>query len=335
MAKARLHHEVGWVVLLSMLAAAVAIEVGAPGIQITAAPIIGVLGVPAADDCGTVRLDRPRPERVALRGACFESFYVKWIESAGGQVVPVPFDMPHAQLRRLLSQLNGFLFTGGGLDLYLNTTYVQTAKFIYDFALSRKDDYFPVWGTCMGFQLLNILTAWNESVLCSYCYDSENIPLALELTSVALQSRLFRALGGHVTSILSQQNVTMNFHHDGIPPTVSATNPKLAAFYNVLSINHDRKGAPFVSTMEAKEWPIYGVQWHPERNQFEFTPGDDIPHFPDAVKVGQAMAEFFVAETRKSRHSFTSMAELQKLLIYNYCPVNNLYGQQTYYFGGA
>jgi hypothetical protein len=46
-------------------------------------------------------------------GSCFTSVYVKWIESAGGQVVPIPFDLPHSQLKSLYYNLNGILFTGG------------------------------------------------------------------------------------------------------------------------------------------------------------------------------------------------------------------------------
>ena len=40
-------------------------------------------------------------------------------------------------------------------------------------------------------------------------------------------------------------------------------NARLTAFYNVLSVNKDRNGKEFVSTIEAKKYPIYGSQWHP------------------------------------------------------------------------
>ena len=32
-------------------------------------------------------------------------------------------------------------------------------------------EYFPLWGTCMGFQLLNLLTSQNQSVLAHYAFD--------------------------------------------------------------------------------------------------------------------------------------------------------------------
>jgi gamma-glutamyl hydrolase len=42
------------------------------------------------------------------------------------------------------------------------------------------------------------------------------------------------------------------------------TNPALNKFYNVLSTNVDRKGVPFVSSIEAYDYPFYATQFHPE-----------------------------------------------------------------------
>lgn len=35
--------------------------------------------------------------------------------------------------------------------------------------------------------------------------------------------------------------------------------------FDVLSVNDDKKGRRFVSTIEGKKLPFYGVQWHPEK----------------------------------------------------------------------
>ena len=45
------------------------------------------------------------------------SYYVKWIEAAGAQVVPVPYNLTESQVEELFMKLNGILFTGGGLSL--------------------------------------------------------------------------------------------------------------------------------------------------------------------------------------------------------------------------
>lgn len=83
---------------------------------------------------------------IIAAGSCFESFYVKWIEAAGGQVVPIPFDISPEALRVLFQQLNGFLFTGGGLNLTLTSQYVKTAKVIFDLIQLNPRKHIPLWG---------------------------------------------------------------------------------------------------------------------------------------------------------------------------------------------
>lgn len=48
----------------------------------------------------------------------------------------------------------------------------------------------------------------------------------------------------------------------------------------------------------AYDFPIYGTQWHPEKNAFEWT-RPYIPHSISAVKTTFYMAQFFVNEGMK------------------------------------
>ncbi len=128
-------------------------------------------------------------------------------------------------------------------------------------------DYFPLWGTCQGFQLLSVLAAQDQSVLLRNYYDSYNYSIPLVLTSNAASSRLFNALSSETVKTLTQKNVTQNLHHNGVLPKSFTENANLAKVFTLLSVNTDRKGTPFGSTMEGKELPFYSTQWHPERNQ--------------------------------------------------------------------
>ncbi|KAL5499772.1 hypothetical protein EMCRGX_G011232 [Ephydatia muelleri] len=98
------------------------------------------------------------------------------------------------------------------------------------------------------------------------------------------------------------------------------SNLKLKKFYDVLSTNYDRKKTEFVSTIEAFDYPFYGVQWHPEKNNFEWTIKEHIPHSDHAVIISQTIADFFVQEARKSSHFFASKTEEYNSFIYNYNP---------------
>ena len=83
---------------------------------------------------------------------------------------------------------------------------------------NNNGDHFTLWGTCQGFQLLNIMTSGNWSILTRNAFNSENISLALDLQPGWNESRLLGTAPKHIIDILSTQNVTLNLHHDGVTP---------------------------------------------------------------------------------------------------------------------
>ncbi|KAK1892299.1 Gamma-glutamyl hydrolase [Dissostichus eleginoides] len=92
------------------------------------------------------------------------SSYVKYIESGGSRVMPI-----------------SLVFIGGAVDLE-KSDYARVAKIFYRLALKANDngDFFPIWGTCMGMQLLTVLVA-GKSLLEKT--TAENVALPLNLTS--------------------------------------------------------------------------------------------------------------------------------------------------------
>lgn len=283
-------------------------------------PVIGIMTQPFSDNTSYIAAS-----------------YVKFLESAGARVVPIPFNAPLANLTTLFAQLNGLLYPGGGADLADPTSpFLVAATHLYNLALASNDqgNYFPLWGTCLGFQTLSVMTAKSSSVLASG-FDSENLPLTLDMMAAAKSSRIYGTAPAEIYTTLTTEAVTMNNHQDGVTPASFTSNPNLAAFYNLLSTNVDRKGRPFASTIEGKNYPVYGVQWHPEKNAWEWTPNEDIPHSATAVAVCEYMAKFFVDEARKSK-VVTDYNTLMELVIWNYSPVfTGLTGSgfsQTYFW---
>ena len=207
-------------------------------------------------------------------------------------------------------------------------------------AANDAADPFPLWGTCMGFQFMSLLTAGDDAILCEQCFDSEGVayPLLFE-EPAATASRLYGELPPALKTKLATANLTANSHHDGIAPATFGTsgNAKLAAFYDVLSTNVDSVGRPFVSTIEAKRYPFFGTQWHPEKNNFEWglkLGPAAIPHGRDATAVSQYAADFFVQAARSSTHVFATPAAEAAALIYNYAAVPDPSGyfSQVYIF---
>ena len=56
----------------------------------------------------------------------------------------------------------------------------------------------------------------------------------------------------------------------------------------MLSTNYDLKGREFISMVEGRGGlPMWATQFHPEKNIFEWSTKDNIPHSGDAVLTAQ------------------------------------------------
>ncbi|OCT90246.1 gamma-glutamyl hydrolase [Xenopus laevis] len=258
--------------------------------------------------------------------------YVKFLESAGCRVVPIQLNLPEVEYRKLFRSINGVLFPGGSVDLQISS-FARTARIFYKLAIeaSSSGHYFPIWGTCMGFQILTAFTAGADLLSAT---SAENISLPLNLTDEVASSRMFLRAPPDLLRVLSQERVTANFHHFGLTPETFRANKKLSDFFRVLSTNRDINGVEFISTIEARNYPIYGVQWHPEVNRFQWRSDFSFPHSANAIWVSQYLADFFVNEARKSQNHFPTEKEENAALIYNWTPIYtaNISGYEQAYF---
>ncbi|XP_020901384.2 gamma-glutamyl hydrolase [Exaiptasia diaphana] len=246
--------------------------------------------------------------------------YVKFIESAGGRVVPIFPNATSDDILKIFNYINGVLFPGGGVSL-TESGYAKNGKLFYELSVKAFDEgvTFPVLGTCLGFELLNVITS-DDKVVLSHV-DAENLPTPLIFAEGFKESRMFSNAPEHLLKSIQDSSITMNNHHWGVTPENFQNNKNISSFYNVISTNKDREGKIFVSTIEGKRYPIYGLQWHPEKNQFEWSPRESIPHSPEAIELGQYIANFIVGQARLNNHKFPSPEEEAAALIYNYNPM--------------
>ncbi|XP_061585378.1 gamma-glutamyl hydrolase [Cololabis saira] len=259
--------------------------------------------------------------------------YVKYVESGGSRVMPIRLTLTTAEYENIFKNINGLIFIGGAADLE-TSDFARVAKIFYKLALAANDagDFFPIWGTCMGMQLLTVLVA-GENLLTDT--KAENLALPLNLTTEAYSSRMFQGFPEKLIKALTQEPLTGNFHHYGITVETFHENEKLRSFFTLLSTNVATNGAHFVSTLEGIRYPFYGVQWHPEVNRFQWDRKLNFPHSPHAVQLSSLLAEFFVNEGRRSLHHFINPEEEASSLIYSYTPVyarNFTSYEQLYFF---
>lgn len=289
--------------------------------QLNYRPIIGVLA------------QENLPWDQFARGSSYiAASYVKYLEAAGARVVPIRINRTEEEYAKIFNSINGLLLPGGDVDLQMSQ-FSRAAKIFYNLALKGNDagDYFPIWGTCQGFQQLTVLTA-NKNLLT--LTDTKAVALPLTLTSVAPSSRLFRNFPKDLLRSLASENITANFHSWSLSMQNYSRNAKLRRFYKILSTNSDGK-KEFISTMEANHYPFYAVQWHPEKSPFEWVDKPGMIHSVSAVRASFYTASFFVSEAMKNHHHYPSPDEEDKALIYNFSPVYRGFDAvfvQSYYF---
>ncbi|KAK2175337.1 hypothetical protein NP493_738g01009 [Ridgeia piscesae] len=92
------------------------------------------------------------------------SSYVKYLEQAGAGVVPILMSQEEDYYRDLFNKING-------LTTKREPGFKSSAG-----RSNEKGDYFPLWGTCLGFELLANLAA-EENILEQCHADNVLMPL--------------------------------------------------------------------------------------------------------------------------------------------------------------
>jgi len=259
--------------------------------------------------------------------------YVKFIMQAGGRVVPIRGKEPESYYQEIFKHINGVLLPGGGADT-IDSQYARSARIMFGLAkqANQAGDYFPMFGICLGFQtLVHIVAGGPRRHLTAGTGD---VSMPLEFTNAAATSRLLKDLPTDLLQALRDEPITYNYHKFGFDPRkFNGRDSKITAFFTVLSTNKDTDGKEFVSTYEAKHFPIYGTQWHPEKHNFEWDTSKHINHSLNAIRISQYLANFFVQEARKSSHAFSNSVEEGKAMIQNFPRrffTSNLY--EVFYF---
>ncbi|XP_051882906.1 LOW QUALITY PROTEIN: gamma-glutamyl hydrolase-like [Pristis pectinata] len=191
-------------------------------------PIIGILAQHTVDDLSEVA------------ATYVASSYVKYLESAGCRVAVIRLYLSETEYEKIFYSINGILLPGGAVDLQ-TSEFARVAGIFYRLALEACDqgDYFPVWGTCLGHQLLTALTA-GQNLLSRT--DSSKVALTLDFTEETKWCKMFRDFSPEMLRVLSEKPLTGNFHKYSVTLQAFEANEKLRSFYRLVSTSADRQG---------------------------------------------------------------------------------------------
>ncbi|KAL0871974.1 hypothetical protein ABMA27_004415 [Loxostege sticticalis] len=276
-------------------------------------PIIGVLSQEQAYNLKDVYAQENFMSYIAAS-------YVKDVEASGARVVPILIGKDRQYYRSLLERINGVLFPGGATYFNQSHGYADAGQHIYELAMEMNDagDYFPIFGTCLGFELLIILASGRgepeNRVKCHAFCNS-----AVEFTKDFRSSKMFKNINNDIDRMLAHENITANAHQFCVLDE-NMKRHNLTVDWRVTSYSEDENGLRYISSVEHRRYPFYGVQFHPEKSSFEWKASHKYAHSQNAIKANRYFMDFFVEECRKNVHSFGSESEENRYLIYNYPP---------------
>ena len=189
---------------------------------------------------------------------------VKWFADRGVDIIPIPYNTKSPE--KYMSRIHGLYLQGGPV---YNTSYMKTAARLLELALKANKDgeYFPVWGTCHGFQTLIMVFGGlplNGSEL-EYFDARSNYISNVKLTKMGAHARVAHEWSDWFKEYLQKGDHIYFANEHGISPESFLANDSLRKIFSLVAISHDRKGKRFASIIEAKKGlPFYGTQFHSE-----------------------------------------------------------------------
>jgi gamma-glutamyl hydrolase len=265
-----------------------------------------------------------------LNGTYYPISYVYWLESFGAEVMAIHYWYSYEEIDEILQKINGILFLGGGRLFLKNATWEKKAKFIIEKSIEYK---IPIWGTCLGFELMGIILSDNFTLLKNE-FNDVNILHNLQINNNTKRSSMFKLFYPNDYDILEYTNSTIYNHVWGFYPDEFMRDKKLDEITVVTSIAQDKEGNKFINSFEGKNKEFFAVQFHPEKNPFKRI-NYKLEQNMESLKVSQKLGMNFIQQTRKNKNRFNDEDRIKYDFFNTYNGTKNcIYDKsdETFYF---
>jgi gamma-glutamyl hydrolase len=185
------------------------------------------------------------------------------------QIYPIPYNT--TDYKYYFDRIHGLYIPSGIItkgkiivtdrsNQFLNTCY----EFIKLAIKSYNNNIpFPIWGTCLGME--SIIQAIDKNISLTRFNAYPNYTLRFNPTkSGMLYSNIIKNMDEETLNDWMKYPIEIHNHGKGISINKFNKSTLLTNMFNIISIGDDKEGHTFVSLIEGKKYPFYGVQWHPE-----------------------------------------------------------------------
>jgi len=280
-------------------------------------PVIGIVSTPS---------DFPQAYS-PTQFSYIKDMYVDFVIAADAIPIAIPWDLPVRDMVTILNSVNGLLFTGGDTSLWeydananemLFSNFTKRVAFIVDQVMKMNDRgvHFPIYGVCQGHQVIPLAVFGKPSAIDHFLHYGQLDTLDFPIEGK--ESRMFRNMPNHLFSFLNSKK-SMYFNHKyGFNASVLEEQKILEDFFFITAKGTDDNGKEFIAALEAKNYPIYTVQYHPERILAEWKNKTHYAHADEAAEAAIILAQFLVSEAKKNSNKFQSLEKLEKFLLANH-----------------
>ena len=265
----------------------------------------------------------PKENKHSSKTTYITGHYIKWIESFGHNVIPIPYDLPLPEIDKILSQINGLVCQGAIcrikwpyspeeiLEIESTTNHLPMEMVIEHILmrnLNNSSNPLPLLFVCWGMELLPlILTNKTREEVFINSKDCKKVNMNLE--SIVKESLQFSVFTEDELKMLEEKKQTFHNHANNLPVSFFIENEKMKSLIKVTSVSRDSDDSKFVSSYEFHEFPIFALQFHPEKigNIMHI----DLSNNEQSIKINRKFGEAFWNVCRKNQNQLID----EKLII--------------------
>lgn len=244
--------------------------------------------------------------------------------------MPIVYNETAAVTLEKMKHMDAVVFPGGDGD------YDVLGRRVFDEVVKKNDagQFFPAWGICLGYEnMVKYTSSIGWDILDRLEISTASLPL--QFVKNPLKTRFYESLGVKALEFV-KGNFTYNSHSWGLDPKKMESDKDLSAFWDLTAIsyipNNGTHPRSFVASIEAKKYPIFGTQYHPEKPSELFTDGYAINHSWESIDLQRHFSELLVKMARTVKNTYGNWTETDKHLISNFDMVHTSRQAEVYVF---
>lgn len=237
------------------------------------------------------------------------SNYIKFIALGEVEFYPVLVSDPLPLIIRQMRYLDGMLLPGGApgfqflepdpksrarvhVRMNLRRRYFRKADQIIESAkyINKHIRPFALFGICLGFEMMLLNESRFRLPLEHVHHQNVNAPVSLLSGTSRFQTWLEQTHPDYQDTMANGPQFFYN--SKGVSVAAFENNRRVSRNYQVLS-HFESAGKRYVAAVEHRTLPFFGIQFHPEKNMFDFSDYFKADHSPASVKASRLYQEYF------------------------------------------